>query len=40
MLKRTVTSLLWLFAVWTFGGMLSVFAGGYAMAWFVRRQWR
>jgi hypothetical protein len=23
---------------WAF--MLSVFAGGYALAWFLRRQWR
>ncbi len=27
MLKRMVTALLWLCAAWTFGGMLSAFAG-------------
>ena len=27
MIKRTVTSLLWFLAAWTFGGVLSVFAG-------------
>jgi hypothetical protein len=27
MLKRTIAALLWLFAAWTLGGMISVFAG-------------